>query len=386
MKKFGMKLIAMVLVLAVAVMGFAACGDNKDNGNAEDKTWLIGGSGPLTGPAASYGISVKNGAQIAVDEINAAGGINGYQIKWDMEDDQLDGEKAVQIFNSLLDKKMNMFLGTVTSTACIAVSVPASEENVFLLTPSGSAQDCTQFDNGFRVCFTDPLQGKETAKFLKTNFSDVKKIGLFYQSDSDYSAGIADAFCATTDLEVTKESFTTEQNTDFSAQISAFKNDGVELVFLPIYYQDAATFMSQATEKNLKVQFIGCDGLDGIIEEVSDKSQIEGVIYLTPFLATKDDEATQKFVKEYKEAYGETPDQFAADAYDGIYTLKAAAEKANATPDMTASEICDMLKDAMTKITVDGLTGSTTWTADGEPQKAAQFVKVVNGAAQTYTK
>ena len=182
---------------------------------------------------------------------------------------------------------------------------------------------------------------------------------------------------------VTAQSFTTDTKTDFSAQLQAVKSSGAELLFLPIYYSEASLILNQAKNMGLDVKFFGCDGLDGILTmENFDTSLAEGVILLTPFAKDATDSYTVNFVSKYKEKYGEdTMNQFAADAYDAIYIIKAAAEKANINADMSSSEICDALKAAMTQITVDGVTGTgITWSADGEPSKAPKAVVIENGA------
>ena len=352
----------------------------------EGGTFKIGGIGPLTGSTAIYGQAVMNAAQMAADEINAAGGINGYQIEFNPQDDESDAEKAVNAYNTLKDWGMQMLLGTVTSQPCIAVEGEAVNDNMFLLTPSGSAVECISAgDNAFRVCFSDPNQGTASARYIGEH-GLATKVAVIYDSSDAYSTGIYNNFAAEAGNQgievVSAEAFTADSKTDFSVQLQKAKDSGAELVFLPIYYTEASLILTQAAGMGYEPQFFGCDGLDGLLAvDGFDTALAEGVMLLTPFAADAEDEATQTFVANYEEQFGDTPNQFAADAYDGMYIIKAAAEQAGITPDMDASAICDAMKVAMTEITVDGLTGSgITWTADGEPNKEPKAVMIENGA------
>ena len=352
----------------------------------EGGTFKIGGIGPLTGSTNTRSSVVMNAAQMAADEINAAGGINGYQIEFNPQDDESDAEKAVNAYNTLKDWGMQMLLGTVTSQPCIAVEGEAVNDNMFLLTPSGSAVECISAgDNAFRVCFSDPNQGTASARYIGEH-ELASKVAVIYDSSDAYSTGIYNNFAAEAANQgfevVAAEAFTADSKTDFSVQLQKAKDSGAELVFLPIYYTEASLILTQAAGMGYEPQFFGCDGLDGLLAvDGFDTALAEGVMLLTPFAADAEDEATQTFVANYEEQFGDTPNQFAADAYDGMYIIKAAAEQAGITPDMDASAICDAMKVAMTEITVDGLTGSgITWTADGEPNKEPKAVMIENGA------
>lgn len=396
--------LSVLLTAAMAASMMAGCGSSSDgaasgtttdNGaaagtesagaaEADGAAFKIGGIGPTTGAAAIYGTAVMNGAQIAVDEINAAGGINGYQIAYKFEDDQHDAEKSVNAYNSLKDWGMQMLMGTVTSTPCTAVVEKSHEDNMFQLTPSGSAVDSIKYDNAFRVCFSDPNQGAASAKYIGEN-ELASKVAVIYNSSDVYSSGIYEKFAAEAENQdfeiVSAEAFTEDSKTDFSVQLQKAKDAGAEMVFLPIYYTEASLILTQANTMGYAPTFFGCDGLDGILAvENFDTSLAEGVMLLTPFAADAEDELTQSFVTAYKEAYGDTPNQFAADAYDAIYIIKAAAEKAGITADMSVSDMSDAMKTAMTEITLDGLTGTgMTWTADGEPDKAPKAVVIKDG-------
>ena len=354
---------------------------------ASGEVFKIGGIGPVTGAAAVYGLAVKNGAQIAVDEINADGGINGYQIDFQFQDDEHDAEKSVNAYNTLKDWGMQMLMGTVTSAPCVAVADKTMADNMFQITPSGSSVECAQNPNVFRVCFSDPDQGAASATYIAEN-KLADKIAVIYDSSDVYSSGIYERFAseaANPGLDiVAAEAFTADSNKDFSTQLQKAKDAGADLVFLPIYYTEASLILNQANTMGYAPKFFGCDGMDGILQvDNFDTKLAEGLMLLTPFAADADDELTQKFVTAYKEKYGETPIQFAADAYDAIYAIKAAAEEAGITPETSVSDTCDKMKEAMLKITVNGLTGENmTWTEDGEPHKAPKAVKVVDGAYQ----
>ena len=354
---------------------------------SSDKVFKIGGIGPVTGAAAVYGLAVKNGAQIAVDEINADGGINGYQIEFNFQDDEHDAEKSVNAYNTLKDWGMQVLMGTVTSAPCVAVADKTYADNMFQITPSGSSVECAQNPNVFRVCFSDPDQGVASATYIAEN-KLTEKIAVIYDSSDVYSSGIYEKFAseaANQGLEIVDaEAFTADSNKDFSTQLQKAKDAGPDLVFLPIYYTEASLILKQADTMGYAPKFFGCDGMDGILQvENFDTKLAEGLMLLTPFAADAQDELTQKFVTSYKKNYGETPIQFAADAYDAIYAIKAAMEEADITPETSVSDTCDKMKEAMLKIKVNGLTGEDmTWTEDGEPHKAPKAVKVVDGAYQ----
>lgn len=386
MKKF----ISVMLVAAMAVTALTGCGSNSGSSSKKDADkYYIGGIGPTTGATAIYGTAVKNGAQIAVDEINAAGGINGKQIEYRFEDDQNDAEKSVNAYNTLKDWGMQMLVGTTTTAPCIAVAGKTASDNMFQITPSASAPDVLSSGNGniFQVCFKDPNQGIASAQYIAEN-KLAKKIGIIYDSSDVYSSGIEEKFEAEAKDKglqiVSKAAFTADSKTDFGTQLQKAKDAGADLLFLPIYYQEASIILKQADTMGYKPKFFGVDGMDGILTvENFDRKLAEGVMLLTPFAADAKDKAVQNFVKTYKEKYKDTPNQFAADSYDAVYALKAAIEESKATPDMSASDMCDALKGAMTKIKMQGLTGGKdglTWNESGEVTKSPKAVIIKNGA------
>lgn len=386
MKKF----ISVMLVAAMAVTALTGCGSNSGSSSKKDADkYYIGGIGPTTGATAIYGTAVKNGAQIAVDEINAAGGINGKQIEYRFEDDQNDAEKAVNAYNTLKDWGMQMLVGTTTTAPCIAVAGKTASDNVFQITPSASSPDVLSSGNGdvFQVCFTDPNQGVASAQYIAEN-KLATKIGIIYDSSDVYSSGIEEKFEAEAKTQglniVSKAAFTADSKTDFGTQLQKAKDAGADLLFLPIYYQEASIILKQADTMGYKPKFFGVDGMDGILTvENFDTKLAEDVMLLTPFAADAKDKTVQNFVKTYKEKYKDTPNQFAADSYDAVYALKAAIEESKATTDMSASDMCDALKGAMTKIKMQGLTGGKdglTWNESGEVTKSPKAVIIKNGA------
>ena len=375
------KILSLVLVAAMTLTMLVGCG----NKNGASDTWKIGGIGPTTGGASVYGIAVKNGAELAIKEINEAGGINGVKIEYNFQDDELDNEKSVNAYNSLKDWGMNILVGSVTSGCCIAVADKTSQDKMFQLTPSGSSTDCITNDNVFQVCFTDPNQGIAAAQYIGEH-SLASKVAVIYDSSDVYSSGIYEKFkeeAANQPFEIVAEgAFTADSKTNFSVQLQQAKDAGAEMVFLPIYYTEASLILTQANDMGYDAAFFGCDGLDGILDiENFDTSLAEGVILLTPFVADAQDEKTQKFVEAYKAAYGETPNQFAADAYDAVYIIKAAIEKSGAKPQDGIEGVCDKLTKSMTEISVDGLTGAgMTWAATGEVSKSAKAMVIKDGA------
>ena len=381
MKKF------LGLLLAGAMLASSFTGCSGKASSSDEKTLLIGGTGPLTGDYATYGISVQQGAQIAVDEINEKGGVNGYTIKLEVEDDQADPQQAVQAYAKLMDNGMNLSLGSTTSGACVALVKEAKEDGIVTMTPSASQKEATAYDNNFRVCFLDPDQGTYSADFIKEN-NLATKVAVLYDKSNTYSVGVYEAFAKEAEKLglniVTTQAFTDSSNTDFSSQIQAVKNSGAELLFMPFYQQEAAAVLMQAQGVLENVTYFGVDGMDGVLEKLGTENQAiaNGVMLLTPFSASSSDPTVANFVAKYKEKYNATPDQFAADAYDAVYALCTAFEKAGLETD--DPEFNRAIAKAMTEIEVTGATGVMTWSADGECKKQAKAVVISDGAYVDY--
>ena len=344
----------------------------------------IGGIGPLTGSAATYGIATKQGAEIAVDEINALGGI---QLSLEFQDDEGDAEKAINAYNALKGNGMQIVYGCTTTTPCVSVAAETFNERYFQLTPSASSTDVTAGkDNVFQMCFTDPDQGVTAANYVAEN-GLATKVAVIYNNGDAYSTGIAQGFisqAAEVGLEVVAEqTFPDDTNTDFTVQLNAAKDGGAELVFMPIYYTPASLILNQAKSMGYEPTFMGGDGMDGILAiEGFDTSLAEGLLLMTPFNASATDERTASFVSEYQTRYNEIPNQFAADGYDCIYAIYEACQKAGVTADMSHEDICAALISTFTysDFSVDGLTGSgMTWAATGEISKAPLVFEVQDG-------
>ena len=347
------------------------------------EAFKIGGTGPLTGGAAIYGNAVKNGAQIAADEINAAGGVK-VEVKY--EDDTHDAEKAVNAYNALRDWGMQLSMGSVTSKACEATAAESFSDRVFALTPSASAEAVTaDKDNVFQMCFVDPNQGKASAQYISSKGLG-KKVAVIWKNDDVYSKGIRDTFVAQAPeagLEVVSDTtFADGNDTDFSVQLAEAQKNGAELVFLPMYYQHASLILAQASNMGYAPKWFGVDGMDGILTmEGFNKALAEGVMLLTPFNADSSDPKTAAFVAEYKKRFGEVPNQFAADAYDCVYAYAQALTAAKATPDMDAEKLCGLMIEQFTSMTFNGVTGlNMTWNKNGQVSKDPKGMIIKNGA------
>ena len=381
------KFFALVLALAMT-MSLAACGGSGSSETPNDPesgaVLKIGSMGPLTGPNAVYGAATKGGAEVAVEEINAMGGL---QLELNYQDDEADPEKSINAYNTLKGDGMQVMVGATTTGSCVAVSAETFNDRVFQLTPSASAPDVTAGkDNVFQVCFTDPGQGQTAAKYIAEK-KMAQKVAVLYNNGDPYSTGIAQAFMAQAKEEglevVTEQTFPDDTNTDFTVQLNAAKGAGAELLFMPIYYTPASLVLNQAASMNYAPVFFGCDGMDGLLEmDGFDKAYAEGLMLMTPFNNTSTDERTASFVKTYQEKYDSMPNQFAADAYDAVYAVYEACQKAGVTPDMTPQEICEKLVATFTdpSFRVDGLTGAgMTWSTDGTVTKAPQVFRVESG-------
>ena len=371
------KLIAMVLALMLALTVCSAFAE-------ETVTLKIAHIGPTTGAAALYGLATQHGAEIAVDEINAAGG--KFQIELINEDDEHNVEKVINAYNAALDAGAQMILGTTTSKPCEAAGAQGYTERVFFLTPSASSVAVIEDkDNVFQVCFTDPNQGSASAAVISEKQLG-SKIAVIYNNADAYSTGIYQTFvqkAAELGMEIVSTTTFTDETTDFSVQVADAKTNGADLVFLPIYYTPASQILIAAKAIDYAPVFFGVDGMDGILTmEGFDPALAEGVMLLTPFVADAKDELTVSFVEKYKAAYGEVPNQFAADGYDCIYAMMAAAKDAGITTGEAAEDVCDKMIEAMKNLQFSGLTatGVMTWNANGEVDKVPTAMIIKNGA------
>ena len=416
-KKFASLLLALAMTLSLAACGGGSTGgttdgganagteeaENAENAGAEDAgeagteaggetaalpgggngTFQLGSIGPKTGDAAIYGTAVVNGARLACEEIAASD--SAVKFEYQDQDDEADGEKSVNAYNALMDWGMQVLVGPTTTGASIAVAAKAAEDRTIMLTPSASSTDVTAVgDNIFQVCFTDPNQGVASADYMAENLPDAV-VAVIYRNDDAYSQGIRDAFVKEAEakgLNVAYEgTFTKDTATDFTVQLTAAQSAGATMIFLPIYYEPAAVIFNQARAMGYAPTFFGVDGMDGILTlEGFDTSLAEGVMLLTPFSADAEDERTQRFVAAYEEMFGIIPNQFAADAYDGVYIMREALEEAGCTADMSNAEICDAVVNALQQISYDGLTGEgLTWDASGAVSKDPMAFVIQDG-------
>lgn len=359
----------------------AGCSSNGgDSGSASsDASFKIGTIGPLTGANASYGKSVTQGVELGCKDFST----KDLPLASKAEDDQADGEKAVNAFNTLLDWGMQALVGPTTTGASVAVAAECGNDpKTFMITPSASSEDVTDGkDCVFQVCFTDPNQGVNAAKFLAQKYPDEKFV-LFYNSGDAYSSGIADSFkaqAAESKLEIVdEETFKDDSATSFTNQLTKAKQAGATMIFAPIYYTPASVLLKNAKDMGYDMTLMGTDGMDGLLSvEGFDTPLAEGVLLMTPFSA--DDEKNVDFVKVYKDAYDETPNQFAADAYDCVHAIAEAIDRAGIDISADGADIAGDLAKAMRKIKIEGLTGELTWNDEGQVEKPATAYVIQDG-------
>ena len=384
MKKAILKVLALCMCAAMLLCSLVACGDKKN-----DKI-VIGLTGPLTGGASIYGIAVRNSAQMAVDEINEAGGLNGIEFKLDMRDDEHKAENVANLYTGLVEDGMQVSLGTVTTKPGLEFKNLSKDDNVFFLTPSATGDAIPEYDNGYQMCFADSNQGTAAAEFFNENYVG-KKIGIFFKADDEYSKGINDNFKAALDesFDVTEANFTGDAST-FDSQIATLKD--CEIVFMPIYYTPASQFMTQAKSvDNSITTYYGCDGFDGIdaIEGFDITSIPQEISMLSHFNSTATEGPAAEFIKKYNDKYDEAKEplnQFGAAAYDCVYAiyeaLKVAVENGKeVTAETSASEMCDILTEVFNSDSFEfrGITGKCegnekshiSWSEDGTVVKEA---------------
>ena len=369
------KVFALLMAACMLLCGVSALAD-------EAVTLKIAHIGPTTGAAALYGLATLHGAEIAAQEINEAGG--NYRVELINEDDEHNVEKVINAYNAALDAGAQMILGTTTSKPCEAAGAQGYVDRVFFLTPSASSPEViAEKDNVYQVCFPDPSMGIFAADFM-SEYKLGTKVAVIYNNADVYSSGIRDTFTEKAEeagLEIVSETTFTDETTDFTVQVADAQNAGAEIVFLPMYYTPASMILKTAADKDYHPVFFGVDGMDGILSvDGFDPALAEGVLLLTPFAATSTDDLTVNFVTKYQAAYNEIPIQFAADAYDGIYILLAAAEKAGITSETSPEEACELLIEAMKDLTFTGLTGEMTWDENGGVNKVPMIKKITNGA------
>ena len=383
--------LAALMSLSLVACGGSSASTSTGGSATGTAAFKLGGTGPTTGDAAIYGQAVENGAKLAVEAVNAAGKV---ALEFNFQDDQADGEKASTAYNTLIDWGMQVSIGATTSGAGQALSPLFVQDDIFAITPSGSSTaviyqntetNTDPYGNVFQMCFTDPNQGVASADYISANKDLGTKVAIIYRNDDNYSSGITDKFkeeAEKVNLDVVYTGGFANGTTDFSVYVTAAKDAGADVVFLPIYYQPASQILAEANKQGYTPTFFGCDGMDGILTmEGFDTTLAEGLYMLTPFAADATDDATVDFVTKYKDAYGETPNQFAADAYDAVMAIAQALEKAGVSATDAQADITAALKTQFTSMTFDGLTGTgVTWNETGEVSKAPKAIVIQGGA------
>ena len=383
--------LAALMSLSLVACGGSSASTSTGGSATGTAAFKVGGTGPTTGDAAIYGQAVENGAKLAVEAVNAAGKV---ALEFNFQDDQADGEKASTAYNTLVDWGMQVSIGATTSGAGQALSPLFVQDDIFAITPSGSSTaviyqntetNTDPYGNVFQMCFTDPNQGIASADYISANKDLGTKVAIIYRNDDNYSSGITDKFkeeAEKVNLDVVYTGGFANGTTDFSVYVTAAKDAGADVVFLPIYYQPASQILAEANKQGYTPTFFGCDGMDGILTmEGFDTTLAEGLYMLTPFAADATDDATVDFVTKYKDAYGETPNQFAADAYDAVMAIAQALEKAGVSATDAQADITAALKTQFTSMTFDGLTGTNvTWNENGEVSKAPKAIVIQGGA------
>ena len=372
------KLFAMMLAVMMVVGLFAGCGDRGAEGSDAIR---IGLTGPFTGDNAVYGNAVKWGMEVAVEEINAKGGL---QIEFKAEDDVSDNEKAKTAYATLMDNNMQIFAGAVTTGPCLTLAPMAANDNVFMMTPSGSNEDIPKAgDNVYQMCFTDPNQGDASAMLISSQKLGTK-IGILYDSTTDYSNGIKKSFeaaAAALNMEIAATTSFDANTTDYKTQLQQLQSAGCDLVFMPIYAAQAVTVLTNANEMNYKPVFLGCDGMDGVLtQENFDTSLAEGLIMMTPYAADDPDPKNVSFVEKYKaKSGGEAPNQFAADGYDVIYAIYEGCVAKGVNGKTSTADVCAALKEYFKTATFNGLTGQNMTWENGYVSKVPAAVVVQDG-------
>ena len=361
-----------------ASMLFVACGEPKtEKASGDAETIKIGALGPLTGPLAIYGVSATNGLKLAIDEINANGGILGKQVELNLLDEKGDSTEAVNAYNKLVDWGMVALVGDITSKPSVAVAEVAAQDGIPMITPTGTQLNITEAgSNIFRVCFTDPYQGEVLAKFAKESLK-AKTAAVVVNNSSDYSDGVANAFIAEAEkqgIEVVAKEGYSDGDKDFKAQLTKIAQKNPDILFVPDYYEQDGLIAIQAKEVGLTSTILGPDGWDGVAKTVdkSSYSAIENVYFANHYSVKDSNEKIQNFITNYKAKYNDEPSAFSALSYDAAYILKAAIEK-NGSVDK------ESLAKAIKEIEFAGITGSLKYDEKNNPVKGVTMIKIVNG-------
>lgn len=387
-----MKKLFSLLVVLLLVCSVVGCKDNNDNNDDQkDTTIKLGSSGPLSGSVSIYGQAVKEGVELAVEEINAAGGVNvnGTMMKLELVDfvnDEADPQKASAALTSLLEQDVDVVVGAVTSGATEGLITASLQYGVPVITPTGTADKLTVGDNGderdiranvFRACFYDSYQGKFMAEYAAEK--GVKKAYVLYNNDEDYSKGLKDAFVATAgakNVSVTTAAYS-KNDKDFNAFWVPIIEGGYDCVYVPDYYENVYNILKTGYAKGYTGECYGGDGWDGVIKQVKegdDTSFLEKCFYTNHYFGESENAAVKTFVQKYQAKYDTTPVSFAALGYDAVYIAKQAIEAAGSVD-------FDAVVEALTNGTFSNLvTSSTSFKFNnGNPEKSATVITFKDG-------
>ena len=377
------RLLKGVLAVSILAMGLVGCGSGQSSENGGDEI-VIGAIGPLSGAAATYGQSVKNGAQIFLDKVNANGGINGKQVVLKFEDDEADPTKAINAYDKLINQDgVKLLLGAVTSGSANAVGPNATADGIPMITPSGTETNLTTTGGEyvFRTCYIDSTQGKVIAKYATENLK-AKTIAILYNKDSDYSIGVAEAakeqFEANGGKVVEYLSYN-DGDKDFSAQLTNIKSSNPDVLVLPDYYSVVPVIADQARKIGITSQLMGGDGWDSPELVKIGGDAVEGALFVNHYSPDDSDPEVQEFVNSYKEKFGQTPDAFAALSYSTLQLFEEAITNAGSTDG-------EVVRDAIKNINVDTISGNIKFDENRNPQKSVSIIKIVNGEAKLETK
>lgn len=390
------KYLSILLVLSL-ILSLAACGGSKSEAPApaadapaasdSSEPIVIGSISPNTGGLAAYGIGITTGIELAVEEINAAGGILGRQVKVITTDDQGDPTECLNAFNSLVAQGVGLVIGSATSGCTSAITDAANEEEVCLISPTATADSLTTEDDYiFRACYADSFQGAIAAAYAKK--SGCEKVGVVYCAADVYSKGLYDSFstaCAGYGVEVAAAESTASMDVqDFTNQFAAMVTAGVDLVYAPFYYDVIGPYIvPQARAAGYDGIIMGADGYDGVpdyVVEGADLSAFNGIYWTNHYYPGDTSEKVTSFVSAYEAKFGSTPSAFSATGYDCVYMYKAAIEAAGTDE---ASAVRDALAD--TSAVYECVTGTFSLDSSGTPVKGAAIISFADGGDKVTT-
>ncbi len=406
MDEYMKKVLSLLLIVTMTVALFAACGkdegdssttstkdttvdagsEDKDTGAEETDTSedndsdviKVGTMGAYSGDYAQYGLAVRQAAELAISEVNAAGGVNGKNIELVAYDNEGDPTKSINLFNRMVDEDgIIALVGPVFSGVSLVVAELCEEKGIPMLTPTATNKDVTiGYDYVFRACFIDPYQGKVVAKFANDNLGASTAI-IFENVSSDYSIGLAEAFEGTFEGELSIESYTGEDN-DFNAIISSIKDTNPDVIFIPDYFDKVGLIAKQLNQAGVDAILLGGDGWDGVQGDYA--AEVEGDFFSNHYTTTDESEIVQSFIADYEAQYDSVPNALAALGYDGMQMMAQALISAGSTDGAA-------IRDALSSVEYDGVTGHTVFDENGDTfQKVASIIRVQDGELVLETK